>query len=175
MNKSVSVIGNALTSTKDTPHWELAIEMGRCIARSGYTLLSGATTGLPYAAVLGGKEVGCLSIGFSPAQDRREQISNWHLPTDGFDLIIYEASGYFSRSVPMINSSDMVIMIGGRAGTLEEMSIALALNKPLGILLGTGGYTKVAKDIIDYSEYDTSRVIYDHDPQNLLSSLESFI
>jgi uncharacterized protein (TIGR00725 family) len=149
--------------------------MGRCIARSGYTLLSGATTGLPYAAVLGAKEVGCLSIGFSPAQDKREQISDWHLPTDGFDLIIYEASGYFSRSVPMINSSDMVIMIGGRAGTLEEMSITLALNKPLGILLGTGGYTTVAKDIIDYSEYDTSKVMYHHDPEQLLAALENVL
>jgi predicted Rossmann-fold nucleotide-binding protein len=51
------------------------------------------------------------------------------------------------REVVNIRSSDVVIIIGGRSGTLGEFSIAYDEGKLIGILIGTGGITSEIKHI----------------------------
>ena len=49
---------------------EKAIEIGREIARQGFVLVTGATTGMPYWSAKGAKEAGGTVIGFSPAASK---------------------------------------------------------------------------------------------------------
>ncbi len=76
---------------------ERAKELGREIARQGAVLVTGATTGFPMWAAMGAKEVGGISIGFSPASTEREHIEAYKLPLDYMDLIVYTGFGYPGR------------------------------------------------------------------------------
>ena len=43
------------------------------------------------------------------------------------------------RNFLVVNTADAVIAIGGRWGTLNEISFAMSLKKPLVLVAGTGG------------------------------------
>ncbi|MCJ7787073.1 hypothetical protein MUP06_02615, partial [Patescibacteria group bacterium] len=69
-------------------------EVGREIARQNCVLVTGATTGAPYFAALGFKEVGGFSIGFSPATSEAAHLKTYRLPIDAFDVIVYTGFDY---------------------------------------------------------------------------------
>src|SRR4030067_2863202 len=114
---------------------EKAKEIGREIVRHGCVLVTGATTGIPYAAAQGAKELGGISIGLSPASSERDHIRHYHLPTKYFDLIIYTGFDYSGRNLLLTRASDAVIVINGRIGTLNEFTIAFEDRKPIGVLI----------------------------------------
>src|SRR5512144_1173697 len=113
--------------------------LGSAIAASGCTLMTGACAGLPLAAVEGAKEAGGLVVGISPALSEAEHIRRFHAPVDGFDVIVYTGSGLMGREVVNIRSSDIVVIAGGRSGTLGEFAIAYDEGRLVGVLTGTGG------------------------------------
>ena len=79
MKYQICVSGAASGETVDSAH-EKAFAIGAEIARSGKTLLTGATVGLPHFAARGFKSVGQtkgVSVGFSPASSFREHISTY--------------------------------------------------------------------------------------------------
>lgn len=118
---------------------ELSKEVGRQIVKQGGIILTGATTGIPYWAAVGAKEVGGVSIGFSPASTEKEHIKVYRLPTDMFDVIVYTGFSYAGRNLLLTRAADAVIVICGRMGTLNEFTIAFEDRKPIGVLEGTGG------------------------------------
>lgn len=123
-----------------TPHAkEAAKEVGRQVVKQGAVLITGATTGIPYWAAVGAKEIGGLSIGFSPAGTEKEHIKVYRLPTDVFDVIVYTGFGYAGRNLLLTRAGDAVIVICGRMGTLNEFTVAFEDKKPIGVLEGSGG------------------------------------
>src|ERR1017187_10451566 len=101
-----------------------AFDLGTAIARSGCALITGACPGLPYEAARGAQSAGGLSIGISPALSRSEHVKRYESPVDAFDVIIFTGSGLMGREVHNIHSSDIIIIVGGRSGTLGEFCIA---------------------------------------------------
>lgn len=76
------------------------------------------------------------------------------------------------REVTNIHSSDMVIILGGRSGTLGEFAIAYDEGKLIGVLQGTGGITDEIERIIDTFEKDTgAQLIYSRNPEELVTQL----
>lgn len=118
---------------------QLAFNVGKYIALQGHTLITGATIGLPDWAAKGAKSVGGLSIGISPASSKHEHIKKYGLPTDGYDFILYSGLRYVGRDGLLIQSSDAVLSIGGRMGTLHEFATAVESKKPVGVVEGAGG------------------------------------
>jgi len=79
------------------------------------------------------------------------------------------------REVVNIRSSDIVIIVGGRSGTLGEFSIAFDEGKLIGILEGTGGITSEIRDIVKIVKKRTgARIIYGKDPHELVRNLLIF-
>src|SRR3989344_3420493 len=74
-------------------------ELGRETARQGAILVTGATTGFPLWVAMGTKELGGMSIGFSPAASEKEHVEVYKLPLDYMDLIIYTGFGYSGRDL----------------------------------------------------------------------------
>ncbi len=56
-----------------------------------------------------------------------EHRAKYHSPVDGFDVLIYTGSGLMGREITSIRSCDMVVIAGGRTGTLGELAIAYVL------------------------------------------------
>jgi uncharacterized protein (TIGR00725 family) len=157
------------TLTKST---ELAEALGREVALAGHILVTGATVGLPYAAARGAKKAGGMSIGFSPAESLREHLRKYRLPHDVFDFINFTGLHYVGRDLYLVQSSDAVITVGGRFGSLHEFTSALEAHKPCGVLLGSGGTADLIPKLMETLEPpDGDLVIYDTDPKKLVDKI----
>jgi uncharacterized protein (TIGR00725 family) len=152
---------------------ELAEQLGEAVAKAGHALLTGATTGLPeFAASAYKKAGGPSNLGISPAATKVEHVLKYHLPIEDFDTILYTGLHYVGRDVLLINSSDAVLSIGGRLGTLHEFTIAMETHTPIGFLQGAGGVsTEIEKLMEMLPNAHPELVVYDTDPYKLVEKL----
>ncbi len=155
---------------------ELAHMVGRAIAKSGHVLMTGATSGLPDHAAHGAKKAGGKSVGLSPAASKIEHVKKYHLPTGCYDTILYTGLHYIGRDALLIASSDAIISIGGRLGTLHEFTIAMEMKKPIGFLQGAGGISTEIHDILKAAgREDDENVVFDEDPTSLVKELTTIL
>ena len=146
--------------------------LGAAIAGAGCTLITGACPGLPMEAVVGAKGAGGLVVGISPALSETEHVQRFHSPVEGFDVLVYTGSGLMGREVVNIRSSDIVVIAGGRSGTLGEFAIAYDEGRLLGVLTGTGGVADMIEELVTRMDKETgARVLYDDNPESLVSRL----
>lgn len=168
---SICVSGAAAGHTV-TSSAKLAEQIGKAIAEMGHVLTTGATVGLPYFAAKGAKKAGGTSIGFSPAASLREHLRKYRLPHDVFDFINFTGLNYVGRDLYLVQSSDAVITIGGRFGSLHEFTSALEANKPSGVLIGSGGTADLIPSLMKVLEPPHGDiVIYDDDPVRLIKRI----
>ena len=131
---------------------QLAAELGVAIAQAGHALMTGATVGLPnYAAEAYKKAGGIMSVGISPASSKVEHVMKYRLPTVAYDTILYSGLHYVGRDTLLITSSDAVVSIGGRLGTLHEFTIAMETDTPIGFLQGAGGISEEIQTLMSLS------------------------
>lgn len=150
-------------------------DLGRAIARRGFVLINGACPGLPYHAARGAKDEGGMTVGISPGLSLDEHVEKYGSPSDCLDVIIYTGSGLMGREVTNIRTSDLVIFVGGRSGTLGEFAIAYDEGKLIGVLEGTGGITSEIPDLVEICRKDSgAHLLYDDDPDRLVERLWSY-
>jgi uncharacterized protein (TIGR00725 family) len=155
----------------------LADAAGIAIAKAGHSLMTGATIGLPnYAAIAYKKAGGKMSVGISPAASKIEHVMKYRLPTESYDTILYTGLHYIGRDALLINSSDAVISIGGRLGTLHEFTIAMETDTPIGFLQGGGGVSTEISDILHAagSQHDRD-VVFSDDAVWLVTKLTEML
>jgi hypothetical protein len=147
----------------------LARRLGHNIARRGALIVTGACPGLPHAAVLGAHEAGGESLGVSPAHSREEHVGLYESPLEPYTAIVFTGSGLMGREVDNIHSSDFVIFIGGRSGTLGEFSIAYDEGKLIGVLRDSGGISNEFAPIARLFQKATGAVLIEEtDPDALI-------
>lgn len=150
----------------------LVERLGAAIARAGCTLITGACPGLPQHAVIGASAAGGLVVGISPALSEAEHVQRYASPTEGYDVLVYTGSGLMGREVVNIRSSDIVIIVGGRSGTLGEFAIAYDEGRLIGVLRGSGGVADMVDELVSRIRKDTGAVIVtDSDPERLVDRL----
>ena len=123
--RRLAVIGAALATETEI---DLAHRVGAEIARSDAILVCGGLGGVMEAAARGASAAGGLTLGFLPDYDP-ESANPWiaiPLPT-GLGQ---------ARNVLVVAAAEAVIAIGGGAGTLSEIGMALKLGRPV-VGLGT--------------------------------------
>lgn len=116
----IGVIG-ANQCTKDI--WKIAFEVGRHIARHKAILICGGLGGVMEAAAKGARSENGLTIGILPGgnpDDANEYI----------DIPIVTGINY-ARNVLVARTSQALIAVGGRYGTLSEIAHALNLGHPV--------------------------------------------
>ncbi len=152
-----------------------AYRLGEAIAERDATLITGGCRGLSYEAVRGAKAKGGLVVGISPGLSIDEHQGKYRSPVEGFDVLIYTGSGLMGREITNIRSCDIVIIAGGRSGTLGELAIAYDEGRLIGILTGTGGITDMVEEIIRVCKKDTGAcVLYDDNPSLLIARLVEY-
>lgn len=155
---------------------ELAERLGAAIARSGHIVTSGATVGLPFYGAKGAKEAGGMSIGFSPANTVREHLRKYRLPYEYFDFINYTGMAYVGRDLYLVQSSDAVVQVGGRMGSLHEFTSALEARKPVGVLLGSHGAADLIPQLMEILEPPAhALVVYDDNPEKLVEKIVAIL
>jgi uncharacterized protein (TIGR00725 family) len=110
----VSVIGAGLSTPEQS---RLAEDVGRLLAEKGVVLVCGGRGGVMEAACRGAHQAGGITIGLLPGGD----------VTDGnayLTVAIPTGLGH-ARNALVASAGGAVIAIGGGAGTLSEIGIAL--------------------------------------------------
>ncbi|MEO5950063.1 MAG: hypothetical protein ABIQ04_01300 [Candidatus Saccharimonadales bacterium] len=174
MRYQICVSGAASGDTVQSSH-QLAFDIGHAISSRGKTLLTGATVGLPHYAAMGATSVKGkrgISIGFSPASSFREHVATYRLPTKEFDYINFTGMEYVGRDVHLVRSCDAIITVGGRMGSLHELSTALESRKVCGVLIGSGGLADFTKTLLENIEAPGAKdIIYDTDPERIVDRI----
>lgn len=166
MKIKIGVMGSAEDRAEAT---EKAEALGRAIAARDAILLTGATTGLVYAAGRAARDAGAMHVGISPAPNSEEHIGEYRLPLDACDAIIYTGFGLKGRNVVLVRSCDVVIFIAGSIGSLNEFTIAYDEGKVIGCLTGTGGVADEIERLAQvFTKKTASRIFYDDDPVRLI-------
>jgi uncharacterized protein (TIGR00725 family) len=143
--------------------------LGRVIAQRECVLITGACPGLPQEAVLGAQEAGGLIVGISPAMCLHEHRTYYESPWEEYDVLIFTGSGLMGREVAAVRSCDIVLVVGGRSGTLGEFAIAYDECKLIGALRGTCGIADHLQEIHRMIRKETgAEILYDTDPERLV-------
>lgn len=147
--------------------------LGHAIADRGCCLLTGACPGFPHDAVLGAKEAKGHVVGISPAMTLKEHVETFESPYREYDVLILTGMGLMGRELINIHSSDIVVIVGGRSGTLGEFAIAYEQGKLIGVLTGTGGITPTLPALeARLAEKNTgAKVLYESEPAALIRRL----
>ncbi len=176
MRIQIGVMGSAGGDIADDD-LEAAQRLGRRIAERRCVVVTGACPGLPHAAVLGAHAAGGVSLGVSPARSREEHVGVFESPLEPYTAIVFTGSGLMGRETHNIHSSDFVLFVGGRSGTLGEFAIAYDEGKLIGILRDSGGISNEFAGIARLVHKDTGAVmIEDDDPVRLVDAcLERYL
>ncbi len=109
---------------------EVAEQVGRGIAQRGGVLVCGGRGGVMQAACKGAKEMKGVTVGLLPdSKDEANEFVGIPLST-GLGM---------RRNFLVVSAADAVIAIGGRWGTLSEISFAMIFQIPVVLVAGTGG------------------------------------
>lgn len=171
----ICVSGAAETSRCADNVLEKTKELGHEVASRGAVLVTGATTGAPYWAAIGAKEAGGFVIGLSPASSEVEHVKKYKLPIDYHDIMIYTGFGYAGRNLLLTRAADAVIITCGRMGTLNEFTVAFEDQKPIGVLLDTGGIADEIKSILAKAHKGAGKIAFDSNPGKLIDKVIALI
>ncbi|MCP4135678.1 MAG: TIGR00725 family protein [bacterium] len=100
-----------------------AYSIGAYIAQQGYVLITGGRGGIMEAASQGAFEHQGTVIGILPGADDSE--------ANPYCTIVLPTGIGFARNIVNILAADIVIAIGGKAGTLSELAYAWQYGKPV--------------------------------------------
>jgi len=138
----IAVIGSAGKSDYKTRGWatsameSLAREIGKKLALRGAIVVTGGKDGIMEAAAQGAKEAGGITVGV--VKGKRRGTSNRF--TDIEIVSGMEADGLDELLIALM--SDALIVIGGGAGTLQEITLGYRNMKPIVALAESGGWAK---------------------------------
>ncbi|MEZ0318487.1 MAG: LOG family protein [Pyrobaculum sp.] len=84
-------------------------------------------------------------------------------------VVIKTGCEYRCRSVHLVRSADVVVVLGGGVGTVIEAFMAYAMGKPLYVLTGVGASSDRLKEAFPYyfDERQVVKVTYVEDPRML--------
>jgi hypothetical protein len=119
IGRAVTVYGSARTPPEH-PDYALAREVGACLGRGGYAVITGGGPGIMEAANRGAQDVGALSIGCN-IELPREQALNPYLD------IGLRFRHFFARKVMFVRYASAFVICPGGYGTLDELFECLTL------------------------------------------------
>lgn len=99
----------------------LAEALGRGLAEAGAVLMCGGLGGVMEAACRGARSAGGITIGLLPGPNRR--AANPHV------LVPIATNLGEAHNVLIVQTSDVVIAVGGEYGTLSEIALARKLGR----------------------------------------------
>jgi len=140
----ISVIG-ANKSVCSTELYEFAVELGHAIANQGHIVFNGGMEGVMEAVSKGVQQSNNAQarvIGILPYDNK--SAGNSYL-----DIVIPTGIG-FARNMIVVSAADVIIALGGGAGTLNEISYAWQLGKKVYCYQDAGGWSaKLAGQQLD--------------------------
>jgi uncharacterized protein (TIGR00730 family) len=138
IGRAVTVFGSARTPP-DHPDYALARDVGACLGRAGYAVITGGGGGIMEAANRGARDAGALSIGCNIELPHEQKLNPY------VDVGL-RFRHFFARKVMFVRYASAFVICPGGYGTLDELFESLTLIQtrtirhfPV-ILVGDGGW-----------------------------------
>jgi uncharacterized protein (TIGR00730 family) len=119
VDDGVSVFGSARVA-EGHPWYSLARETGDCLARHGFTVITGGGPGLMEAANRGAAEAGGLSVGLNIELPMEQHLN----PYVNRSLTFHY---FFARKLMFVRYARAFVILPGGFGTLDELFESLTL------------------------------------------------
>ncbi|MFH1418159.1 MAG: TIGR00725 family protein [Planctomycetota bacterium] len=135
----VAIIGS---SQADEQMLKIAEQAGKVVAKLGAALVTGGRGGVMQAASKGCAEAGGTVIAVTPheSMDEVNPYAHYHIPT---------AMGWARNCITGI-AGDVVLVIGGMAGTMSEIAYAWMYGRPIVAMSCCEGWSKrIAGQAVD--------------------------
>ncbi len=118
--KIISVIGSSSVK-EDSEEYNFAYQLGKKLAKSGFTIVCGGRTGVMEAVCKGAKEENGITIGIMPSYTGEE--------ANPFVDIKINTGMNWNRNPIVVATGQIVVAIGGNYGTLSEIAYSKILGK----------------------------------------------
>jgi uncharacterized protein (TIGR00725 family) len=153
MTITIGVIGQGEIGPDDAGQISnIAEAVGAAVARRGAVLVTGGRQGVMEAASRGAKGANGVTIGFLPTMDRAD--------ANPYVDIIFPTGLGRARNLIIARGCDALIMVGGGAGTLNELTIAYAEGRPVVVVRGSGGWAdRIASVLYDGKYLDERKIV----------------
>lgn len=175
----VTVFGSARFK-EGHEYYEMAEEVGRAIAKTGFTVMTGGGPGIMEAANKGAFEAGGMSVGCNIRLPREQEANRYMNENVTFDF-------FFVRKTLLLKYSYAFVVLPGGWGTMDELFETLTLVQtgmihhfPV-VLMGKSYY----QPLIDYLDFmlaqgtisaeDLKLVKLTDDPREAMNHLSTYI
>jgi len=176
----VTVFGSA-RFTERHPYYELAREMGQCLGRAGFTVMTGGGPGIMEAANRGARDVGARSVGCNIILPQEQRHNDY------LDLWL-EFHYFFLRKMMLVKYSYAFVVLPGGFGTMDEIFETATLiqtgkirNFPL-VLMGVDFWRPLLDLFRDsmipestISPLDVDRLLLTDSPEEAMSRIMSSV
>ncbi len=164
---------------------EAAVQAARALgvelARQGMIVITGACSGMPYAAAQTARQHGAEVWGFTPALTEEEHLL-FYVPAQYRQLFFVSqpvspdqdwGMRLKYRNVISTIQADAGIIITGGWGSLNEFTNLIYEGKPAGVLTGTGGLAdELPRWLPRLRKKSASQVFFSSQPAELVASLK---
>lgn len=134
-----TIIGDSEASAQSL---DLASGVGSMLAAHSITVVTGGRGGVMEAAARAAFRSGGATVGIVPST-RMDEANPW------CRIVVPTGLGH-ARNVLTALAADMVIAVGGGAGTLSELCFAWIHGRPIYVMEGSGGWSdRLRQDTID--------------------------
>ncbi len=127
-------------------------------------IMTGGYWGIMKTVVDEAIRIGLITVIFPPVE--KEVCHN-------SSICIKSGLSYKNRSIPLVRSSNVLVVVGGGAGTLLELVTAYAIGVPVLVLANTGFTTDNVENCFgEYLDHrKTVKIHYYRQPKNLVQAL----
>ena len=143
-------------ATGNQIQFDFAEKLGKALIDNGYSIINGGMGGTMESAARGARKSSKYSpdkmMAILPVSDKK--LGN---PYSGTMIVTDMGT---ARNRLIVINADAVIAIGGGAGTLNEITLAWEMHKPIGAYVGGYGWSeKMAGQTIDSRRTDSIKAI----------------
>lgn len=141
----IAVVGTGQATPEQAA---LAEEVGAGLAAAGAVLVTGGLGGVMEAACRGARSKHGMTVGLLPGDDR-EAANGW------VEIALATGLGELRNGL-IVRAADCIVAIGGGAGTLSEIALALRLGKQV---LGLGTWDVHGVEQVDGADAAVQRAL----------------
>ncbi len=175
----IAIIGSSNPDNGD--FFKKSQELGRLLALKGHIIVTGGVSGYPDLVAVSAISSGGKAIAYCAGKNLEDHKKFYQTDLSKYSEVIFQEKyvcnnfskiDLYLRSLKLCFDVDMAIVIGGRVGTMYEITIMAGIAKDIYVLEASGGITnKTIKEFLKEGHKEKSKIEF----FNSIRELEKYL